>query len=201
MNLTSFFFNTFLEDSSQFEVQFIFFGLGVFIASTFVVMGEPKGSVLNDLQSRLNCEISRLKNLLENKNEQLLEAGLIIKNQEDLLKRHDLIKDPIQVTEKDLFEKLINSVLLTESNWVDFRETFQELYPRFFTSLKLKQPDLTEGEKRLAVLIKLKFKNKEMGRMLGISTNSIVKSRYRLKKKLVILTQSDFLLDEYIQSV
>lgn len=79
---------------------------------------------------------------------------------------------------------LMNSHILTEDDWNQFRQLFDKVYPGFFARLKQKMPDLTAAETRLLALTKLQLAPREMASMLGISYDSILKSRQRLRKKI-----------------
>jgi tetratricopeptide (TPR) repeat protein len=79
---------------------------------------------------------------------------------------------------------LLDSVILTDKDWLRFRQLFEQAHPGFFDKLHQAQPDLTPAEVRLLTLLKLDIPTKEMGFMLGISAESIRKSRYRLRRKL-----------------
>ena len=172
---------------------------GVFFLTTLVGIENLEETVLTKPFNKLKGEINRLREMLESKNKQLAKANAIIERQGDLLKQHGIGSSSNQEKVKR-FEKLLNSVLLTENDWSDFRKVFDKLHYGFLPRLKLRHPDLTEGEKRLAVLIKLRLSNKEMARMLGISPNSIVKSRYRLKKKLCP-DKEDKSLENYVKGI
>jgi DNA-binding CsgD family transcriptional regulator len=80
--------------------------------------------------------------------------------------------------------ELLQSSILTEEEWVHFRELFEKVHPGFLSRLRVKLPDLTPAETRLLVLTKLKLSNKEMGAMLGIGYDAIKKTRQRLRKKI-----------------
>jgi tetratricopeptide (TPR) repeat protein len=80
--------------------------------------------------------------------------------------------------------QLINSTILTEEEWKHFRELFDKVHPGFFVLLKEKMPDLTPADTRLLALTKLKLSSREMAGMLGISIESIRKSRYRMRSRL-----------------
>lgn len=84
---------------------------------------------------------------------------------------------------------LQQSVLLTEKDWIDFKEIFEQVFPHFFKNLDRKYPDLTAGEVRLAALEKLNLTDKIKGNMLGISADSVKKTRYRLRKKYPTLIE------------
>ncbi len=81
-------------------------------------------------------------------------------------------------------ENLMESTLLTDDEWHSFKRLFQQVYPGFFVSLRQNYPDLTATEERLLALTRLSLQNREVARMLGISVDSVKKSKYRLRKKL-----------------
>lgn len=60
---------------------------------------------------------------------------------------------------------------------------FEQVFPHFFLELNKKYPDLTAAEVRLAALDKLNLADKVRGTMLGISADSVKKTRYWLRKK------------------
>ncbi|MFD1000068.1 tetratricopeptide repeat protein [Ohtaekwangia kribbensis] len=86
-------------------------------------------------------------------------------------------------TEIDKYNKILHAAILTDEDWENFKKAFEEVYPRFFAKLRYHYPDITVAELRLSALIKLKLSLKESASMLGISPESIKKSRYRLRKK------------------
>lgn len=82
------------------------------------------------------------------------------------------------------FNKVLHSTILTEQDWEQFKKTFDEVYPNFFANIRFRFPDITASELRLSALIKLNLTLKEAASTLGISADSVKKSRYRLKKKI-----------------
>lgn len=117
-----------------------------------------KNSMLNDLQQQLE------NNIIQQKKE----------SSADLFRESDI----------ELAAKLEKASLITEESWLEFTELVEQVHRHFFIKLNLAFPNLTPAEIRLATLIKLKFSLKESAVMLGISSDSIKKARYRLKKKL-----------------
>jgi hypothetical protein len=97
------------------------------------------------------------------------------------------------------FSKVLNSTILTEEDWEKFKKTFEEVYPNFFGSLRYKFPDVTASELRLSALIKLNLSLKEASNTLGISSESVKKSRYRLKKKIALTEEES--LEEFIRNL
>jgi len=91
---------------------------------------------------------------------------------------------------------LTNASILTDDDWRRFRELFDQVYPGFFIRLKEKMPDLTPGEIRLLALTKLQITPRDMAGMLGISADSIKKTRHRLRRKINL--PEDGSLDEVV---
>jgi DNA-binding CsgD family transcriptional regulator len=99
----------------------------------------------------------------------------------------------------ELLSKLIDSTILTDDEWSDFKKIFDQVHRGFFARIRDRYTDLTEGEIRLIALLKLNLSSKEIANMLGISVDSVIKSRYRLRKK--IGTEADFSLEQFVTSV
>lgn len=84
-------------------------------------------------------------------------------------------------------DKLMQATILTEMEWEEFKTLFEKVHPSFFGNLRTRYPDLSAAEIRMAALVKLNLTSKEISGMLGISHESVNKSRYRLRKKLNLL--------------
>ncbi|CAN5484151.1 hypothetical protein BH09BAC4_BH09BAC4_00280 [soil metagenome] len=93
----------------------------------------------------------------------------------------------------DTRQHLVNSSLLTNDDWDEFRQRFERVHPGFFWQLKTQFSDLSPAEERLLALSKLSIDSRQMSRMLGISPESLRKTRYRLRKKLGIQGDSPLL--------
>ena len=98
-----------------------------------------------------------------------------------------------------LLNQLLESTILTDADWSEFKKIFGQVHRGFFARLHQSYHDLTEGETRLMTLVKLNLSAKEIGNMLGISADSVNKSRYRLRKKLSI--EGEVNLEEFIAKV
>ena len=165
---------------------------------------------------RTKAKRDRFEKLLAQSKNELLTKDLELKEQQltnyvrQVRKKNELLeqlqsellqKQEIeQVEEKEeVFEKLMKSIILTQQDWEEFKVIFEEVHKNFFTKLRSRQPDLTESEIRLAALTKLNLTAREMAGMLGISPESIKKSRYRLRKKLS--KKGEDSLEELVQMV
>jgi tetratricopeptide (TPR) repeat protein len=96
-------------------------------------------------------------------------------------------------------DKLTKSIILTEQDWDEFKVLFEEAHGNFFTKLKLEKPDITSSEMRIAALIKLNLSTKEIAHMLGISPDSVTKTKYRIKKKFDIEKGKE--LEDFVASI
>lgn len=90
-------------------------------------------------------------------------------------------------------QHLLGSTLLTNDDWYEFRERFNRVHPHFFEQLRQQFSGISPAEERLLALSKLRVDTRQMSRMLGISPDSIHKTRYRLRKKLGQNGQSSLL--------
>ncbi len=83
----------------------------------------------------------------------------------------------------EYLEQLTNSTILTEDDWVKFRQVFEKAHPGFIARQKEQFPDLTNAETRLLVLEKLGLGTIEMANMLGVNRNTINQTKLRLRRK------------------
>jgi tetratricopeptide (TPR) repeat protein len=95
---------------------------------------------------------------------------------------------------------LSRQIILTENDWEFFKTTFSSVYPDFFEVLKKRFPGITNAELRMASLLRLNFDVRHIASMLGISQNSVHKTRYRLRKR-VTRNDSESELADFISSL
>lgn len=95
--------------------------------------------------------------------------------------------------------ELLNSSILTEDDWREFKSLFDRVYPGFFIRLQEKLPHLTQAEVRLFALLKLNMNQKDMAFMLGVGYDAIRKVKQRLNAK--ISGQNEITLDEIVNSI
>jgi DNA-binding CsgD family transcriptional regulator len=92
--------------------------------------------------------------------------------------------------------KLVHIKILNEKDWILFRERFEQHIPGLYQHLKDRYPSLTPAEIRLFMLIKLNFDTLEVSEALGISKESVWRSRHRLSQKLGLTETKD--LDGFV---
>ncbi len=109
----------------------------------------------------------------------LVEKSTLV---DELKQELDRLSNP--ATPDEHIEKLLQSTILTEEEWKQFRGLFEKVHPNFISSLRAEQPELTSSEVRLIVLEKLNLSTAEIASMLGVSRNTINQTRSRLRKKV-----------------
>ncbi len=87
---------------------------------------------------------------------------------------------------EEVLRKLQQTTILTEEDWKEFKTLFGQIHTQFFSHLKKYFPNLTNAEIRLLALSKLGLSTNEKASALGISPDSVRKTKLRLYKKLGI---------------
>ena len=78
-----------------------------------------------------------------------------------------------------------------DKDWEVFKSYFTEVHNNFDNKLKDIYKDISEKEIRLASFIRMNLSTKEIASMLNVLPESVLKSKYRLKKKLHLEKQTD----------
>lgn len=142
-------------------------------------------------QHRQHLEnLNRMTRLLQIKNEKILNL------EGDLTQKQDELENSFQSNLSESHD-FLNHTILTEEDWTSFKSYFEKVYPNYILQLRSKYPNLTEAEERLFLFIKLNIKTKEAAAILGISPDSVKKTKTRLKKKLELSEEID--LTTFIQ--
>lgn len=82
--------------------------------------------------------------------------------------------------------------------WSMFEQNFDLIHEHFFRNLRRQFPNLTSGDLRLCVLIRMNLSTKDIARFQGLTVRGIETARYRLRKKLGLgpdASITDFLID------
>lgn len=116
-----------------------------------------------DFLKEKNIQIQKLYGEIEN-----------IKESKSSFKDNDRVK----------LDDLLQSHLMTEENWRNFKNEFQREHFEFYDSLIENFPEITDSNLRIILLQKLGFTNSEISGLLGITIDAVKKSKQRLKRKL-----------------
>ncbi|TWO32954.1 tetratricopeptide repeat protein [Seonamhaeicola sediminis] len=86
-----------------------------------------------------------------------------------------------------------------DKDWEVFKSYFSEVHNNFDNKLKTVYADITEKEIRLASFLRMNLSTKEIASMLNVLPESVLKSKYRLKKKLNLDKETD--LNAFLNSL
>ncbi len=124
----------------------------------------------------------RNANEVQKKNRAFLEdLTKIIKEKNAIIHQQNEernIVETVQNIEDDVIDiNIFETRILNDEDVSAFKSYFEKAYPMFLMNVRKKWPSITSAEERLLMLIKLKIKSKEAADILGISNDSIKKSR------------------------
>lgn len=123
--------------------------------------------------------------------ENMLEKTALLQNLQQQLNDKTATKEHQQ-----WLTQLSNETILTEDDWIKFKSLFEKIYPGFFIKLKETSFHITVAEQRMAALSRLHLTPKEMAAMLGISLESVQKTRQRLRHRLQLSVEKN--MNEYL---
>jgi tetratricopeptide (TPR) repeat protein/DNA-binding CsgD family transcriptional regulator len=130
-------------------------------------------------------EAASAKDQLKMFTENIIEKTNLIEKLESQIKGKEVTSE-----QHTIISELGRHTILTEEDWSKFKSLFEKIYPGFFINLKEKYPDITLAEQRMAALTRLQLTPKQMASMLGISVDSVHKTRQRLRQRLRINPES-----------
>lgn len=148
----------------------------------------------------------KLESEIEFKNSELATTAMHLVQKEEFITR---IRGELQHLEKAGMEKpgptevkkLLRSLSEEEElnkEWEQFSVHFNKVHSNFLIILKEKFPSLKAHELKLCAYLRMNLSSKEIARLMSISVRGVEISRYRVRKKLEIPTETNlfqFLFD------
>ena len=143
-----------------------------------------------------NMDIEIKNKDIEIKNKDMEHFALRIVEKNEFIETLEKEVDALEGTEKDKKQLLnitntIRQKIAQERKVFDIENKINESYSGFFEKLNDKQPDLTKTENKICSLMLLNFDNKQIATWLNLTTDSLRKDRYRLRKKLNLNSKDD----------
>ncbi len=144
-----------------------------------------EGKLLDFQLSKINSEnkLKETKASLASYQVYLSEKTAQIAKLEHELNKASHSSREIFKEKRPAIEELLRSHLMTEENWVLFKETFREEQAVYFNKIITQFPDLTESNLRIVLLQKMELTNQETANILGVTIDAVKKAKQRLKKK------------------
>jgi phosphate/sulfate permease/DNA-binding CsgD family transcriptional regulator len=163
---------------------------------------------LNELElNAIQMHNVLLSNKLELKRQELNTILMNISEQrgflENITNEISQLVGNVNVEQRDA---KLNGLILLLKQRMSFAKEIDEFYHQielthknFQLALIEKFPNLTDNEKRLAMLIRLNFASKEISTLMNISPKSVEIARYRLRKKLQLMEREN--LTEFLKTL
>jgi DNA-binding CsgD family transcriptional regulator len=98
----------------------------------------------------------------------------------------------------EYFRGVYNNKILTDKDWEIFKSRFEKVHPILIERIRKQYVNISESEERLFLFLKLNLKSKEIAEILGITTESVKRTRNRLRKRLAL--EQDVHLENFIRS-
>ena len=140
-------------------------------------------------KEKRKMEEEKQKELLDAKIREITSYSLLVSEKNTLLNQiKDLNgyardnKDKMPTLLK--IDEIITDNLSIDNEWDNFKMHFDKVHPNFFGKLKIHSNDLTEENIKMCAYIKMGMTTKQIAQLLHVIPDSIIKSRWRLKKKL-----------------
>ncbi len=128
----------------------------------------------------------------------LVERGSLLSNiKEELLVVIKKLNIPSLPYEFRSVFKMISDTEKNDDDWNRFALYFDQVHNNFLSALKTKFPLLSSTDLKLCAYLRLNLTSKEIAQILNISLKGVEVSRYRIRKKLNLPTETnlhDFLL-------
>lgn len=157
-------------------------------------------------------EIVKLKNEkleaeIEHKNSELANSAMhLVQKREMIAKmKHDLHSLTKKIDNEEITEefkkvlKMLGEDHRIDNNWEQFAHHFDKVHSDFLVVLKNRHPALSANELKLCAYLRMNLSSKEIAQLMNISIRGVEVSRYRLRKKLGIVKETnlfDFLINE-----
>lgn len=96
---------------------------------------------------------------------------------------YSFLNEPIVGTQPD-WSGLWAHKLHTNQQWEDFKTEYNRCNPGFLPNLRLKYPQLTQSDIRIACLLRMGMTSNEISKIQNISGQGVAMARYRLRKRM-----------------
>ena len=138
------------------------------LLQAYQTIQQQELQIANTALTEKTAEVATLQNLLDLKN-QLISS------------LEQRISTPNQVSDNNMTQPLR---MLTELDWQEFREAFEQEFPHFILRLKQTFERLTNSDIRLFIFIKIGLESPQIANISGISIESVYRNRSRLRQRL-----------------
>lgn len=165
--------------------------LGILILSLFIIIVVVLVARHRITVKSMKLEKNKVDSQLEMRNKELALNVMTLLKKNDMLtsiskELYEVKSTAVKSETRDAINKISRKIKRSSESevWKEFELRFKEVHSEFYETLTHKFPDLTPGDQRLCVLLRLNMSSKEIAELTGQSLKALEKARYRLRKKL-----------------
>ena len=141
---------------------------------------------------KLTADVQHKTSQLASATMHLVQKGeVLLKIKKDLSK---ILKGETTDENRRKLQRIINTIdgdVRLDSNWEQFEIYFDQVHKNFLRDLRATYPELTPKDQKLCAYLRMNLTTKEIAATLNVLPDSILKSKYRLKKKLELDKETD----------
>ncbi len=140
------------------------------------------------LQSEINYKNSELATSAMH----LVQKGeLLTKLKGELTQVIKGVDNPQVISEMKKLVKVLSEDDKMDKDWEHFAQHFDKVHSDFVVALKEKHPGITANELKLCAYLRMNLSSKEIAQLMNTSVRAVETTRYRLRKKLGIPSQTN----------
>lgn len=151
-------------------------------------------------------ELKAVQNALDNSRQEATSFAVFLRSRNELLEKiREMIKQGYKMDQQTLVPHLkkVNAFISQYQNGEKTNSTLlmnvEEKNQEFLQRLTERHPNLTQGERYLATLLRANLSTKEISMLTGNIPKTINMNRYRLRKSLNLSSEED--LTDYLQNI
>jgi ligand-binding sensor domain-containing protein/DNA-binding CsgD family transcriptional regulator len=194
-------------------ILIVFIGIIIYLAVS-IRMGELQRSATfsenmarlekwKRMQIELEQQRERLGSALDERTKELAEVNLrVAQKNEKLFAVHQQILDILPNASRENYKKLVQlrrsleEDINQKENWKALETGINLSHDNFLHRFTEKYPKITHKDLKLVAYIRMNLSNKEIANLLNITLRSVESGRYRLRKRLDILKDTN--LNDFI---
>ncbi len=154
----------------------------------------------------VNLKNEKLQSQIDHKNSELASIAMHLVQKGEILAKikEELVKLNKNAANKEVtnnIKKIVKTISEDDKmneDWEHFASHFNNVHSDFLVALKEKFPILNAHDLKLCAYLRMNLTSKEIAQLMNISLRGVEISRYRLRKKLQISTETnlfDYLLN------
>ncbi|HYJ62704.1 MAG TPA: triple tyrosine motif-containing protein [Parafilimonas sp.] len=158
---------------------------------------KSENEIIKLKNEKLETELEYKNSELASTSMHLMQKGDLLENIKDELIRIRKSSDYSSADDVKKLIRVLKEEVKLDKDWEQFAIHFDSVHSGFLRMLKQKYPNVSAHDLKLCAYLRMNLSSKEIAQLENISVRGVEISRYRLRKKLQIPTETnlfDFLL-------